>query len=111
GSDIALGIVPIGSGNGLARSLGISMKLNEAIHQIVKGTTTKIDSGLVNGIPFFCTSGVGFDAHIGSQFAASIKRGLQAYVKITIRELFTYRAKNYTIKIGNQEIRKKAFLI
>jgi diacylglycerol kinase (ATP) len=111
GTEIVLGIVPIGSGNGLARSLGISMKLNEAIHQIVNGATTKIDAGLVNGIPFFCTSGVGFDAHIGSQFAASVKRGLQAYVKITFRELFAYRAKEYTIKIGAQEIRKKAFLI
>lgn len=108
---ITLGIVPIGSGNGLARSLGISMKIEEAVKQIVAGKTTVIDHGLVNNIPFFCTSGIGFDAHIGNLFATSVKRGLQSYVKITIRELFKYRARNYTLLFNNQTIKRKAFLI
>jgi YegS/Rv2252/BmrU family lipid kinase len=111
GTDITLGIVPIGSGNGLARSLGISVKIQEAIKQIVDGKTTIIDHGLVNNIPFFCTSGIGFDAHIGNQFASSVKRGLQSYVKITVRELFKYRSKNYTLTFNDQTIKRKAFLI
>ena len=110
-TDIALGIVPIGSGNGLARSLGLSMKIEEVIHQIAVGKTTTIDNGTANGIPFFCTSGIGFDAHIGNLFASSAKRGLQSYVKITLTELFKYRAKNYTLRFNNQEIKRKAFLI
>lgn len=108
---IRLGIVPIGSGNGLARSLGLSMKIEEVIRQIAQGKTATIDSGLVNGRPFFCTSGIGFDAHIGHLFATSVKRGLQSYVKITIRELFKYRAKHYTLKFDGKEIKRKAFLI
>lgn len=111
GTDIALGIIPLGSGNGLARSLGISMDAKEAIAQIVEGKKTKIDHGTVNHIPFFCTSGVGFDAHIGSLFARSKTRGLQSYVKITLREILRYRSKNYTLKMNGEEIRRKAFLI
>ena len=111
GTNITLGIVPAGSGNGLARSLGLSMKVEEVIKQIYTGKTVLIDNGLVNGIPFFCTSGVGFDAHIGNLFATAKKRGLQSYIKITFRELFKYRAKNYTLKFNNEEIKRKAFLI
>ncbi len=108
---ITLGIVPAGSGNGLARSLGISVKTEEAIKQIAKGKTTLIDSGTVNDIPFFCTSGVGFDAHIGKLFATSTKRGLLSYVKITLKEFSSYTAKDYSISIDGKEFDRKAFLI
>ena len=110
-TNIALGIVPAGSGNGLARSLGISVKTEEAIKQIALGNTRVIDSGSINTIPFFCTSGVGFDAHIGKLFATSTKRGLQSYVKITIREMFNYKPSRYTIQIDGKEIKREAFLI
>ena len=108
---ITLGIVPIGSGNGLARSLGLSMNIEEVVKQIAEGKTATIDNGDVNGIPFFCTSGIGFDAHIGNLFANMTKRGLQGYIKITLRELFSYRAKNYTLEFNGQTIKRKAFLI
>ncbi len=111
GTDIALGIVPAGSGNGLARSLGLSMKVEEVIKQIYNGKTVTIDNGTVNTIPFFCTSGIGFDAHIGNLFATSAKRGLQSYIKITFTQLFKYRAKNYTLKFNGEELKRKAFLI
>jgi diacylglycerol kinase (ATP) len=108
---IALGILPAGSGNGMARSLGLSMRREEAIRQIAAGRTEMIDSGSVNGLPFFCTSGLGFDAHIGKLFATSVKRGLQSYIKITTRELFRYRAKEYTVTLDDHTFIKKAFLI
>lgn len=111
GTNICLGIVPAGSGNGLARTLGLSMKVEEVIQQIATGKTVTIDSGAVNGIPFFCTSGVGFDAHIGNLFATSVKRGLKSYVKITVSELFRYRSKKYILKFNGQEIERKAFFI
>ena len=110
-TNISLGIVPIGSGNGLARSLGLSMDIIQVVKQIAVGSKTVIDTGTVNGIPFFCTSGIGFDAHIGHLFATIVKRGLQSYVKITFRELLKYRAKNYTLKFDGQELKRKAFLI
>lgn len=111
GTNISLGIIPAGSGNGLARTLGISMEVEEAIRQIAKGNTVMIDHGTVNGIPFFCTSGIGFDAHIGNLFTKSVKRGLQSYIKITIAELFRYRAKEYSLTFNGQTIVRKAFLI
>jgi len=111
GTNICLGIIPTGSGNGLARSLGLLMKPELAIEQIIHGKTELIDSGTVNGIPFFCTSGVGFDAHIGNLFATSVKRGLKSYVKITVSELFKYRSKKYKLKFNGKEIERKAFFI
>lgn len=111
GTDITLGIVPAGSGNGLARSLGLSMEVEEVIKQIAKGNSTKIDYGTVNGMPFFCTSGVGFDAHIGNLFATSKKRGLQSYIKIITKELLQYRSKKYILRFNGEEIKRKAYLI
>lgn len=111
GTNIRLGIIPLGSGNGLARSLGLSMDLDVAVRQVVQGRESRIDSGTINGMPFFCTAGLGFDAHIGSLFASSARRGLQSYVRITLRELFRYRAQEYSLEFGEQTIRKKAFLV
>jgi diacylglycerol kinase (ATP) len=111
GTGIKLGIVPIGSGNGLARSLALSMQIDKVINQIIEGRTATIDTGTVNGTPFFCTSGVGFDSHIGNLFATSVKRGLQSYIQIVIRELFKYRAQTYKIRYNGTEIERKAFLI
>jgi YegS/Rv2252/BmrU family lipid kinase len=111
GTDITLGIIPQGSGNGLARTLGISMDIKSAMDDVIKGNKTKIDHGTVNGIPFFCTSGIGFDAHIGNLFAQSKKRGLQSYVKITLREILRYKCKNYILKFNGEELKRKAYLI
>jgi diacylglycerol kinase (ATP) len=110
-SNISLGIIPAGSGNGLARSLGYSMKTKKAVLQIAEGKTDKIDTGSVNDIPFFCTSGTGFDAHIGQLFANLKKRGFKTYVKIILREFSTYKAKTYSIIIDGKEIKREAFLI
>ena len=104
GTTISLGIIPAGSGNGLARTLGISMDVEEAIKQIAKGNKITIEHGIVNGIPFFCTSGIGFDDHIENLFTKSVKRGLQSYIKITITELFSYRAKTYSLTFNGQNI-------
>ncbi len=111
GTNIALGIIPLGSGNGLARSLGISMDAKDAISQIIEGKKTKIDYGTINNFPFFCTSGVGFDAHIGNLFAHSKTRGLKSYIKIITREIMSYRSKEYRIKMNGEELKRRAYLI
>lgn len=111
GTPMALGIIPIGSGNGLARSLGLSADVRLAIKQLVEGRTSFIDTGFVNGRLFLCTSGVGFDAHIGRLFAESVRRGLGSYIAITIRELWRYRASTYRLFIGDRQIERKAFLV
>lgn len=110
-TSLVLGIVPTGSGNGLARSLGINIDTEKALHQILEGKIDTIDSGELNGHSFFCTSGVGFDAHIGNLFANLPKRGLKTYIKLIRKELFSYKPQEYTVLVNGIEIKKTAFFI
>jgi Sphingosine kinase and enzymes related to eukaryotic diacylglycerol kinase len=77
----ALGIIPCGSGNGLARHLNIPMDPKGAVDVINDGETICIDYGKINSRPFFCTCGVGFDAFVSLKFADSGKRGLLTYLE------------------------------
>lgn len=110
-TQIALGILPLGSGNGLARSNGIPMNLLKALDVIVKGQTKVIDSGTINTHPFFCTAGIGFDALIAHKFAESSKRGFVTYFKTSVREFFKYKPLNYIINVDEKIIKTPAFLI
>src|SRR5690606_20245149 len=83
-TDTALGIIPRGSGNGLARHLGVPLTVDGSIRFLNNGHRSKIDSGTINGRPFFTTAGIGFDAYISSVFAGSKKRGLQTYVELIL---------------------------
>lgn len=107
-----LGIVPVGSGNGLARHLKIPLRSDKAIKVINSLKYHSIDYGLVNNIPFFCTCGVGFDALVGEKFSKSKDRGLSNYMKTTIQEYFRYTPEKYLITInGERQIQLPAFLI
>ena len=106
-----MGIVPSGSGNGLARHLHIPLKLNEALKLINHGFVISIDYGLVNDKPFFCTFGTGFDAHISHAFAMSGKRGVMTYLSIIIREFFSYRSHKYELKIDGKKFKTRAMVI
>jgi YegS/Rv2252/BmrU family lipid kinase len=86
-----LSIIPVGSGNGLARAIGISMVWEKALQRAINGTKRSIDVGYINEKPFFCTSGIGFDALCAYHFAqGSHKRGLSNYVKIILQTYFGY---------------------
>jgi diacylglycerol kinase family enzyme len=74
-TNIALGILPLGSGNGLARTNGIKINLHKALKQIEQGKTKSIDAASINNIPYFCTAGIGFDALIANLFASNKTRG------------------------------------
>jgi YegS/Rv2252/BmrU family lipid kinase len=91
GKSIALGIIPVGSGNGLARHLNIPLNYKKAFQKALVGATIKIDVGHINNRPFFCTAGVGFDAAVSHRFANSKGRGLVNYIKATIITLFKYK--------------------
>ena len=107
-----MGIIPVGSGNGLARHLHIPLQPRKAIQIINKLKYQAIDYGLINNSPFFCTCGVGFDALIGEKFAQCKGRGLANYVKTTIKEYFNYKPEMYQITIDNERtINRPAFLI
>ena len=107
-----LGIIPVGSGNGLARHLKIPLQPKEAIQVINNLNIKAIDYGVINGRPFFCTCGIGFDALIGEKFDQNKKRGLSSYIKTVISEFFYYQPEKYQITINNQQkIERRAFLI
>ena len=108
---MALGIFPLGSGNGLARSNRIPLGLKQALQIIERGATKQIDGATVNGHPFFCTAGIGFDAHIANEFATSTKRGFVTYFTTTIKEFFGYKPNFYKITVDGRSIETKAFLI
>lgn len=110
-TEVAMGILPCGSGNGLARFLGVPMKMKEAIAVQNLGHPLDIDFGTINDNPFFCTCGVGFDAHIGNKFATSQKRGFFTYIKETVKAFFSYKPKKYKIKVDGEKLKTRAFLI
>ena len=110
-TDIVFAILPLGSGNGLARHLKIPMKLEKAAKTIINGRTINIDTCTLNNENFFCTAGTGFDAHIGHLFATAGKRGFITYFKIVTSEFSNYKSKKYKIVIDGKEIEREAFLI
>jgi len=110
-TDAALGIIPLGSGNGLARHLKIPMKPSRAIDLVKVGKSGKIDYGKINDQKFFCTSGVGFDAHVGHLFSKMEGRGVANYIKATLSEFRQYQPSRYEISMNGAIIMRDAFLI
>lgn len=111
GTDSTMAIIPLGSGNGLARHLKIPLNIKKAIELIGTGKQITIDGCKVNGINFFCASGVGFDAHVAGLFAHSKKRGLFNYLKITVNDFLRYKPESYTLTIDDKTYSPRAFLI
>ena len=110
-TETALGIIPCGSGNGLARHLCIPMDIRKALDIINQAQIETFDYGVINGLPFFCTCGMGFDAFISLKFAESGKRGPITYVENVLREGLKYKPETYEIIDDNGTTRYKAFLI
>ncbi|MDA3781033.1 MAG: diacylglycerol kinase family lipid kinase, partial [Bacteroidales bacterium] len=106
-----LGIIPKGSGNGLARHLKIPLNLHAALENIKNLHVEAIDYGTINENLFFCTSGIGFDAHIGNVFSKASKRGFFTYFKATIKEYLKYKAQDYKLNFNGKTVSTKALLI
>jgi YegS/Rv2252/BmrU family lipid kinase len=99
-SKIPLGIIPIGSGNGLARHLGIPVNFNSALNNALHGKNILIDSLMWNEKPFFCTAGIGFDAYVAKEFSKNQHRGFMNYIKSTLRS--SIRFIPIQVEINNQ---------
>ena len=108
---VALGIIPCGSGNGLARHLHIPMEPVGAIKVLNRFSVACLDYGKINDVPFFCTCGMGFDAFVSFKFAHSEKRGMLTYLENTLREGLKYKPETYEIEIEGETAKYKAFLI
>lgn len=111
GSDTALGIVPFGSGNGLARFLKVPMDTQKAIETLVTGHTVAIDSAELNGQPFFNMAGMGFDAHISEVFSHTKKRGFISYIKSSVEEIRNYKSQTYHLNIDGKDYEREAFML
>ena len=110
-SETALGIIPCGSGNGLARHLCIPMDAKKAIDIINACNIELFDYGVINDLPFFCTCGMGFDAFISLKFAEAGKRGPITYVENVLKEGLKYKPETYQVESDDGAHRYKAFLI
>ncbi|GAB3890599.1 diacylglycerol kinase family lipid kinase [Larkinella knui] len=93
----ALGIVPVGSGNGLARHLSLPLNPKKAIERAIHGRPVVIDSGRINERAFFCTTGIGFDAYVAGEFAQQPVRGLPTYIRTAYRAFWNYQPATYEI--------------
>ena len=108
----ALGVIPMGSGNGFARHIGVPLRTQRAIEMINRSEVIQADYGLADDRLFVSTCGTGFDALIAYRFATTDVRGFQGYFKNVVKDLITYHPETYHIKTEQGvEIERKAFLI
>ena len=110
-SQTALGIIPCGSGNGLGRHLCLPLDPQKSLEIINNAQIESFDYGIINGMPFFCTCGMGFDAFISLKFAEAGKRGPITYVENVLKEGLKYKPETYVVEDESGTHRHKAFLI
>ena len=109
--DAVLGIVPTGSGNGLARELGISRHPEQALATVARGVDRTIDIGELGGRLFVNLAGVGLDASVANLFNHLAGRGLRRYVQATLSTVFSYVAETYTMTAGAERFQRRALIV
>ncbi len=110
-SKTALGIIPMGSGNGFARHLNIPVRPQKALEVINHSEPISVDYGLANGKLFVSTCGTGFDALVADNFAGSNKRGFMTYLQNVLKEAFAYQPQTYHLVGDGIDVTHRAFLI
>lgn len=110
-SSMMLGIIPIGSGNGLARHLEIPLEPEKAIKIFNNLNTRTIDIASINGYPFASIAGLGFDARVANKYRKLKKRGFYGYFRVVTKEFFSYREQEYTLEFNDQKITRRALLL
>lgn len=111
GSNVALAVIPRGSGNGFANYFKIPHNPIGALNVINKTRLRCIDVGKLNEKLFLSVAGLGFDARVSTAFDAFGKRGLMSYMYISLREYFSYNPKAYRIEADGEQINTTAFLL
>ena len=109
--DVNVGIIPLGSGNGLARTAGIPGNIDKAFSVIFTGKTVIADAFLINNKLSCHVSGLGFDALVAREFSKQKKRGLSSYTKEAIKNFFAAKTYFFTIEIEEEIFDIDAFLI
>ncbi|WP_052079422.1 MULTISPECIES: diacylglycerol/lipid kinase family protein [Porphyromonas] len=111
GTNTILGIIPMGSGNGLARELGISQNPEEAIATLLEHKCLRMDACTVNDEYFFCTCGVGFDAEVSARFSERTQRGPAGYVQEVIDTFFKHEPLRCEIDVDGKKSTNSLFLL
>jgi len=111
GTATALAIIPKGSGNGMARTMGLPMQTEAAIAVINRGRTARMDIAFANDRLFVSNAGVGFDALVSEKFAKSARRGFAAYSWLVTTHLWRYKARDWQITIDGRELEAHAFMV
>lgn len=112
GTNVTLGVLKLGSGNGLATTLNIPKKLEEALRVIKKGITTKIDAGEINNHYFFSNTGIGFDANVIYNYSKTKKRQLISYLIATLSTFFSKPPSlSLEIAINSQRVSLRPFMV
>lgn len=111
GSQTVLGIIPAGSGNGLARHLGIPLNPAKALALLAGPYVHTIDTGRLGGHFFLNVAGFGFDGLIAERFATSTIRGFWVYAWLVLKEYLRYRPATYRFVLGNDVFSATAFLV
>jgi diacylglycerol kinase (ATP) len=107
----SLGIVPKGSGNGLARTCNIPLDSLQALRVIAKGYLKNIDVGMANNELFLSNAGTGFDSYVAMQCKQKNARGLWMYVRTSFAAFTNYKSKYYTVEIDGKEFNQKAIMV
>lgn len=110
-TNVPLGIIPKGSGNGLARHLGIPLHMAKAIHHLFNCEALSIDTFTVNKKLSLNVSGIGFDGHIANHFGKNGKRGLAGYTRLALEEYLQFNEFEATITIQGKEIQRRSLII
>ena len=108
---VAFGIVPGGSGNGLAHELGIERRPADALRTALQGAERTIDAGEIAGRLFVNVAGLGFDAYLAGVFNTLVRRGPLNYIRSGLRELLAYEPAEYTLRAGDVALRQRAFVV
>ena len=110
-SSVPMGIIPKGSGNGLARHLGIPMKMRAALKVLFESQLIAMDAFKINDRLSLNISGIGFDGHVANLFAGNVKRGLKGYAKVTLNEFMSFKEFEADIIQESSTVKRKAFVI
>lgn len=111
GTGVPMGIIPEGSGNGLALYLGIPINETAALRRINRFDVQAVDAGIINDRPFFNVAGLGFDASVSDRFANDTQRGPIGYLRSVINVLANYKPSKYTLRIDGETLEREAFMI
>jgi YegS/Rv2252/BmrU family lipid kinase len=110
-TNVSLGLVPLGSGNGYARSLGLPLDPQRALDLALTGNSSRMDVCYLNDHHFLGTAGIGFDAQVAHEFDESPRRGPFNYVRITIKQIRKAEPLDIKVKTASETYEGKAFFL